>query len=283
MTRSQSVVRYLVGTYKSPTSMLAPLWRVVPLNATTEQVLGLELAEQRAYLENLWQFNHHPKQARAAHHDDLYGHSKGIGFLRRFNQLPCTVESRRARADLLRELNPAASRILILGDDDLLAVELAQRGFRHVTVADCDERLLERIRDETKDLATPPQIIAADFRAGFVWDGHADVIFLDPPYSVSGAEAFLQLAIAHAAPKSRIYLMINPFVVGRPFSQVIAKAVHAGYHLAKQRPSFNGYPIGWFESTILRLAWRYFLGVQNAPKAPEQLYFCSDCFEFQRG
>ena len=125
MTRSQSVVRYLVGTYKSPTSMFAPLWRVVPLNATTEQVLGLELAEQRAYLENLWQFNHRPQQARSASHDDLYGHSKGIGFLRRFNQLPCTVESRRARADLLREMDPAACRILILGDDDLLAVELA--------------------------------------------------------------------------------------------------------------------------------------------------------------
>lgn len=164
--------------------------------------------------------------------------SAGICFIRaglepagrHFRGLGKSTGSRRARADLLKDVDPATCRILVLGDDDLLSVELAQRGFRHVTVADCDPRLLARIRAETAALATPPEIVEADFHAGLGWKGQADVIFLDPPYSVAGAEAFLKLTIGCAAPLSHFYLMINPFVVGSNFSHVIALAVHSGFH-----------------------------------------------------
>jgi len=281
-THSQTIIRYLVGTYTKSNSIFGPLWRAVPMNATTQQVLGLERSEQRAYLENLWHFNHESQPAATANDTDLYGSSHGIGVRRPFNQLPCTVASRKARADLLAHEDPASCRILVLGDDDLLSVELAQRGFSHVTVADCDEQLLARIRAETSALANPPDIIAADFQAGLGWDGRADVVFLDPPYSVAGAAAFLQLAISSAAPKARIYLMINPYVIGRDFSRIIAQAVHAGFYLKQQRPAFNSYPIGWYGATILRLGWHYLLGAHSDKPTPRQLYFCSDCFEFGR-
>ena len=286
-TRSQGVIWYLVSRYAEPRSLIGPLVRAYPFNDTTRQVLSLRRLDIAAYLENLWAFNRERRRRRDGDLDggqDLYAARTTAGMLRRFNQLPCTVDSRKRRADLLGDLDPQSARILVLGDDDLLAVELARRGFAHVTVADCDEVLLERIRQATAGLATPPNIVRADFRQGFSTDKPMDVVFLDPPYSIGGAQAFLDLAVAAAgkSPGTRIYLMINPDLFGVQFSEVIAGVKAAGFSLARQVSRFNAYPIGWFEGLILRGAWRFMLRLPGLPGKRSGLEFCSDCFEFRR-
>jgi hypothetical protein len=298
LTTSQSVLRFLLGSYASETSMLGPLLRQIPLNATTRQVLSLGRAEQRAYFENLWRFN--DEQARkgldgAATPEGSGGRAGGraasalyqirrtAGLIRRFNQLPCTVGTRERRADLLVGLPEATTRILVLGDDDLLSVELARRGYAKVTVADCDEQLLGRIASETKDLETPPRIVRADFRQGFSAPEPADVVFLDPPYFLDGAQAFLRLAIQAAAPAARLYLMINPDIFGGRFGEITGTAGRQSFKVVRHRPRFNAYPIGILEASCLRIAWGLLMGRPLPRLGGRSLLFCSDCFELERG
>lgn len=292
-TRSQSVVRggvirYLVASYGRQGAVLGPLLRAIPLNATTKQVLGLKRNEQRAYLETLYRFNQEQPPARSttrgAAAAALYKISKAAGLIRRYNQLPCTIETRQRRADLLSGLDPEGRRILVLGDDDLVSVELARRGFRHVTVADCDAQLVATIARETAGLATPPRVVQADFRQGFSCPEPMDVVFLDPPYSVDGALAFLRLAFAAAkdAPTTRVYLMINQAILGSAFSEITDFAARCGYRLAETHPAFNAYPLGAFEASVLRAAWKLVLNLPLPVNARSGLLFCSDCFVFAR-
>jgi hypothetical protein len=291
-TRSQSVIRggvirYLLASYCRQGSVLGPLLRAIPLNASTKQVLGLRRSEQRAYLEGLHRFNQEQPLTRSGTRGAaaaLYKIRKAAGLIRRYNQLPCTVETRQRRADLLTGLDPEQQRILVLGDDDLVSVELARRGFRHVTVADCDAQLIATIARETAGLATPPHIVHADFRRGFVCPEPMDVVFLDPPYSIDGALAFLRLAFASAkdAPTTRVYLMINPAILGSAFAAITDFAARFGYRLAERRPGFNAYPLGAFEATVLRAAWQLVLHLPLPANARGGLLFCSDCFVFER-
>ena len=291
-TRSPSVIRggvirYLAASYGRKDSVLGPVLRAIPLNATTRQVLSLKRSEQRAYLENLHRFNDarpsEPAKARSAASAALYKMRLTAGLFRRFNQLPCTVETREKRGDLLAGVDPETARVLVLGDDDLVSVELARRGFRHVAVADCDDDLLDRIRRETLALPSPPQIIRADFRQGFKAPEPADVVFLDPPYSIDGALAFLRLALAAAkpAPTTRIYLMINQAILGSAFAAVTDAAAKAGFRLTVTRPGFNAYPIGPLEAGILKTAWKLVLGLPAPKGARGGILFFSDCFEFE--
>jgi hypothetical protein len=284
------VLKYLLVSYASQDSFLGPLLRLIPLNATTKQVLSLSRGEQKAYLETLYRFNHKTVTAAPAASkggvaaNALYRIRRTAGLIRRFNQLPCTVESRQARADLL-SAESKDIRILVLGDDDLLSVELARRGFRHVTVADCDEVLLQRIRAETADCPTPPRVVQADFRQGFDRELEAmDVVFLDPPYSIDGAKAFLRHAVraAEGARASRIFLMINPGIFGSRFSEITSVATGAGFRQTRHLPAFNSYPIGLFEATVLRLSWRLILCFPLPKGYRGALHFCSDAFELKR-
>jgi len=278
------MIQFIVGSYARQNSTLGPLLRRVPLNATTRQVLSLERGEQRAYLDKLWRFNHAAGTLAASTGSSaLYQMRKFAGLVRRFNQLPCTVDTRRRRADLLNDCDKDRCRILVLGDDDLLSVELSRRGFRQVTVADCDERLLARLRQETQQYSTPPRIVRADFRQGFVCPEPMDVVFTDPPYSFEGAQAFLRLAVASVAPTGRIFLMVNPEIFGSTFKEISATAVRAGFQLRRHLPAFNAYPIGILEDVALRLSWRLLLNAPAPKTGGNPILFCSDCLEFGRG
>lgn len=283
MPTSQNLISYLIALYPRKDKAIGALLRALPLNPTTRQVLGLTYGEQLAYLQKLWDFNQ--KHQRLEHSDasSLYAGQKTAGLLRRFNQLPCTLATRKARADLLSGRDLESSRILILGDDDLLSVELSKRGFKQVAVADCDPVLLDRIRRETADCPTPPRIILADFHKLDQLEEVADVVILDPPYSAEGATAFLNLAISLAAPQATMYMMVNPNVLGAAYQELNAKAVQSGFRLTARREGFNAYPIGGIPSIIMRLAWWHYMRLPLRKTVGRELCFFSDCFEFVRG
>lgn len=276
------MVRFLVGTYFRSDSPFASLLKRLPLNATTKQVLSLPRQEQLAYIENLWTFNAERvrRTEKSPSRSALYDMPLAFGLLRRYNQLPCTLETRKARADLLQDFNPAVSRILLLGDDDLVSVELAQRGFAKVTVADCDGRLLTRIGHETARTPDKPELVRADFTAANTSLGLADAVFLDPPYSLDGVRAFLSFAVKTVASRGQLYLMVNPGILGSGFTEIVNWLGRQGFSLKSQRRGFNAYPLGTLESLVLKTAWRLALG-RPAPKVG-QLLFCSDCLQFEK-
>ncbi len=283
MPTSQNLISYLIALYARKDTVIGSLLRTLPLNPTTRQVLSLTYNEQLTYLQKLWDFNQTYRRLEPTDASSLYAGQKTAGFLRRFNQLPCTLATRRARADLLSGRDLESSRILILGDDDLLSVELSKRGFKQVAVADCDPVLLDRIRRETADCPTPPRIILADFHKLDQLKEVADVVILDPPYSTEGATAFLKLAISLAAPQATMYMMVNPNVLGAAYQELNAKAVQSGFRLTARREGFNAYPIGAIPSLTMRLAWWHYMRLPLRKTAGRELCFFSDCFEFVRG
>ena len=125
---SQNLISYLIALYARQDKVIGWVLRALPLNPTTRQVLDLTYDEQLAYLQNLWDFNQRNRGVGSVDRGALYAGQKAAGLMRRFNQLPCTLATRKARADLLSGRGLEASRILILGDDDLLSVELSPRG-----------------------------------------------------------------------------------------------------------------------------------------------------------
>ena len=107
-------------------------------------------------------------------------------------------------------------------------------------------------------------------------------MILDPPYSPEGATAFLKLAISLAAPRSTMYMMVNPNVLGAAYQELNAAAVQAGFRLTERREGFNAYPIGTIPSTIMRLAWWHYMRLPLRKTAGRDLCFFSDCVEFVR-
>ncbi len=264
-------------------TLLGALVKATALNPTTKQVLSLRWRERRDYLESLWSFNERRAVSESLDGGDLYAVSKTAGLLRRFNQLPCSLESRMRRADLLNDAGAKLRKILVLGDDDLLSVELARRGFPHVAVADCDARLLSRISRETAGLAKPPRLIRADFREGLPESERAEICMLDPPNSIAAALTFFRLAIwsvRHCWDAS-IYMMINPKILGANFDLIKGFGESCGFEVARQIHGFNAYPLGSVDQVMLKSAWRFLLG-KTAPGGMGRLHYSSDCFVFKR-
>ncbi|MBM4252480.1 MAG: class I SAM-dependent methyltransferase [Deltaproteobacteria bacterium] len=282
MLNGQGVIRHLLGLYASQDAVIGPLLRALPLNATTRQVLSLSRAEQTGYLEALWKHNQGGNSAPAnvAGSDSVYEPRQLAGLFRRFNQLPCTVSTRVKRAALLSGLDPQTASVLLLGDDDLLSVELCRLGYQHVTVADCDQDLLATIRRETAKAPAPPRIIAADFRELPDLGIKADLVVLDPPYTLDGANSFLRLAVKLARPESTIVLMVNKEIMGPAYAGLTAQAKTLGLSLKAHHEGFNAYPIGSMSRLIMRLAWWHYMGVPLGATSKREIYFYSDCFLF---
>lgn len=267
-------------------TLLGTLVGTTTLNATTKQVLSLSWTERREYLEGLWQFNaRRAAQEPSGVVQELYDVAKTAGVLRRFNQLPCTLACRMRRADLLTQAGAKNRRVMILGDDDLLSVELARREFPEVAVADCDDRLLARIAEETASLARPPRLVRADFREGLPAEEKAEICVTDPPNSIAAALVFFRLAIwaVRHYKDAEVYMMINPRILGSNFALIERFGESCGYEIATRIPDFNSYPLGLVDQFMLKSAWRCLLG-KKSPNAGsgEPLHYTSDCFVFRR-
>ncbi|HRK02536.1 MAG TPA: bis-aminopropyl spermidine synthase family protein, partial [Oligoflexia bacterium] len=115
----------------------------------------------------------------------------------KFNQLPCSQKNLLERADLIAEYIGCDAPVLLLGDDDLLSLELAKRGFKNVTVVDIDPTIIQRIqhiaaqhdfpiRAKVHDLQMPP---SADLIQNY------GLIFMDPPCTVAGLKLFVGSAL----------------------------------------------------------------------------------------
>src|SRR5690606_28125280 len=84
------------------------------------------------------------------------------------SQLPCTQETAAQRVQKALEMFDHDAKILLLGDDDMVSVELAQAGFRNITAVDIDKKIIKNIgnicdanglnvRLAIHDLRTPAQ------------------------------------------------------------------------------------------------------------------------------
>jgi len=142
------------------------------------------------------------------------------------DQTHCTVTSKLSRVLRLHEARAlAGQRILVLGDDDLISVAVAQfaawsgrpAGIRRLAVVDTDQDILDWIGVQAAGTGVPVELVAHDLREPLPSSlrGGFDVVQTDPPYTVAGAELFLSRAVSALAGEPGRHLFFS-FGARRP-------------------------------------------------------------------
>lgn len=163
-------------------------------------------------------------------------------------QLPCTQETSQLRVERALSMLDHDARILLLGDDDLVSVSLAQAGFRNVTAVDIDPRVIKSIkkindaeghdiRFAVHDLRKPaPKALIDDY----------DMVFFDPEYSQEGLELFTSAALNFTRERSGcVYFMSLHLMSLMAEGVEIARNFlgQVGVELLSFDQGFNIYPV----------------------------------------
>src|SRR5215469_103863 len=169
------------------------------------------------------------------------------------DQTHCTVPTKLSRVLQLHEARAlAGQRILLLGDDDLIAVAVAHvlasagrpGAVRRLTVVDTDADVLDWIRAQVSGTGVTVEAVQYDLREPLPADltGAFDVVLTDPPYTVAGAELFLSRAVSALTAEPGRHVFFS-FGARRPDETLAVQRAMAGMGLAIRslRPGFNEY------------------------------------------
>jgi predicted methyltransferase len=172
------------------------------------------------------------------------------------DQTHCTVDTKIARVLAMHEAGAlAGTRILLLGDDDLVSVAVARFADLHeaaspagqvrkLTVVDTDQDVLDCIAAQTAGSGLDIRLVRHDLRQPLPADlvGAFDVACTDPPYTVAGAELFLSRAVAALAPGGGQHVFFS-FGARRPDDMLRTQQLIAGLGLVLRglTPNFNEY------------------------------------------
>ena len=248
-------------------------------NDTIKHVLNLNYSEIKNYVQNL-SSNNNQFVIEHNKHEKKLSHR----FVNKYSQLPCTVDTQQKRALLFEEKKFHNKHILLLGDDDLLSLELSRRYFKHVTVVDCDKLLLEKIKKLTEKAIYPVTLIHMDLKDGLPDSILAkfDVVCFDPPQNSNGFKLFLSWALKSLKNDvSFLFIMINSDIFKQSdFNEYLATIFQSGYILTQKHASFNSYPLNISQSFLLKIGAYFLLHKQGKNKVKLNYYF-SDCFEFE--
>jgi len=167
------------------------------------------------------------------------------------DQTHCTVATKIHRVLRLHEAGALdGRRILLLGDDDLVAVALARfarltgAAVGPVTVIDTDPAVLAWIADQVTGTAARVSLVEHDLRVPLPSQlaRAFDVACTDPPYTVPGAELFLSRAVEALEPRPGQHVFFS-FGARRPAETLATQRLIAGLGLVIRSvtPNFNSY------------------------------------------
>jgi N4-bis(aminopropyl)spermidine synthase len=169
------------------------------------------------------------------------------------DQTHCTVQTKISRVLRLQQARAlAGQRILLLGDDDLISVAIAQFAawaanppqIRRLTVLDADPAVLGWAGRQIAGTGVAVELVEHDLRqplpAGL--DGGFDVVLTDPPYTVAGAKLFLSRSVSALAPQPGRHVFFS-FGARRPDETLAVQQAIAAMGLAVRSltAGFNTY------------------------------------------
>ena len=165
-------------------------------------------------------------------------------------QQPCTVETATRRVHKIAELCNDDDPILVLGDDDLIGLRLAEEGFTQVTSVDIDPHICHELtrQAETRDL--PLTTIHHDIRIDVPesWKKPYRLVVIDPMYSISGLRMFLDGALNFldddGLHDTQFFVNVHLLSLLRPGLDHLPSILR-DYRLELEEyiPAFNRYPI----------------------------------------
>jgi len=169
------------------------------------------------------------------------------------DQTHCTVATKLGRVLKLHAAHAlAGQRILLLGDDDLISVALAQFAawtgnpglIRRLTVIDADSDVLDWIGRQADSSGVAVELVCHDLRKSLPSPlvGSFDVVLTDPPYTVAGAELFLSRAVSGLAAQPGRHEFFS-FGARRPDEMLAVQRVMAemGLVVRSATAGFNSY------------------------------------------
>jgi hypothetical protein len=169
------------------------------------------------------------------------------------DQTHCTVDTKIHRVLRLQQAGALDGKnIVLLGDDDLIAVAIARfarltgtaAGIGGLTVVDTDPAVLGWIAEASADTGVTIDLVEHDLRQplpGGLAD-HFDVACTDPPYTVPGAELFLSRALSalRQHPGQHVFFSFG----ARPPAQTLRTQQlisQLGLVIRSLTPNFNAY------------------------------------------
>ncbi|MDR2983881.1 MAG: bis-aminopropyl spermidine synthase family protein, partial [Nocardiopsaceae bacterium] len=167
------------------------------------------------------------------------------------DQTHCTVPTKVRRVLKLHQMGALAGRaILLLGDDDLIAIAIARftsmQGIApgRLTVIDTDPEVLRWIGARVDGTGIDVELVDHDLRSPLPASltGAFDVACTDPPYTVPGAELFLSRAVSALAGHPGEHLFFS-FGARRPAESLATQRLIAemGLVVRSVTPGFNTY------------------------------------------
>ena len=186
-------------------------------------------------------------------------------WFRPFSQMPCTSATAARRVAKVESLVPHDSPVLILGDDDLVSIELARRGFQDVTALDIDPKVLAEIRQAAQqsdlnitcveqDLQKPlPQHLKRDY----------SIVLFDSEYSLEGISLFLKAGLSLTERRSGTLFFVSVHLMSlfrEGISGLDAFLSSEGLEIVEFNQGFNVYPTPRRLKGLIRLWNRIVIG-----------------------
>ena len=166
-----------------------------------------------------------------------------------FNQFPCDHESRTRRHDLLNDRYPHAKnvRVGIIGDDDLLSIELADDQKFDTVVLEKDPRIIDLIAQYTQQRCKLLTADVVDVDENHLDDSEKVQTFItDPPYTLNGALSFIKAGLSliqKNGSQKEFYVVLNPTMMGRKMEALLRILTLAGISLANVVENFSQYKL----------------------------------------
>lgn len=167
------------------------------------------------------------------------------------DQTHCTPETKARRVLAMHDAGALTDRrVLVLGDDDLISLALAEFARRHgsgpaaVTVVEIDPAIVTFLRSRLAGAPFPVEVVEHDLAEPLPAEllSTVDTVQTDPPYTVAGAELFLSRAVSalRPGPGADVFLSLG---VRRPAETVALQQVLSRLGLAVRSmvPGFNDY------------------------------------------
>jgi predicted methyltransferase len=168
------------------------------------------------------------------------------------DQCHCTVETKVRRVLAMYEAGALGGRrVLVLGDDDLMAVALRlvverlgrPTALRGLVVVDVDPDVVAFVAEALRGSRFGVEVLAHDLRDPLParLAGAADTVLTDPPYTNAGAELFLSRAADATGQAGRDVFLA--FGARRPDDALAVQRaiVGMGFVVRRLLPNFNDY------------------------------------------
>jgi hypothetical protein len=181
------------------------------------------------------------------------------------SQLPCTQGTAAQRVQKALDLFSHHSKILLLGDDDFVSIELAEAGFRNITAIDIDKKIISNIGKIADERGLKVRLAIHDLRKPVpneLMDDY-DLVFFDPEYSAAGFELFLSAALnfTRGHPHTLFFTSIHLMsLMPDGITKAVALLNNAGVEVVEFYQGFNIYPAPARIRSLIHLVNKHVIG-----------------------